>query len=136
MMGQWKKWKCMNMMTNMMFGFASVTSIQQYVACSELPASERMEISALSQYLKTRHLTANKKIKPKNQESKTSIFFILGGSTRFDYLYWHWQHKCPSGIFSDVSMFGIHVRYVPFHFILSHTVERFLNFYRLKQLLN
>lgn len=63
MMGQGEKWKCRNMMTNRMFGFASVTSIQQYVACSELPASERMEISALPQYLKTRYLTANKQTK-------------------------------------------------------------------------
>lgn len=56
-------------MTNMMFGFASVTSILQYVACSELPASERMKISALSQYLKTRHLTAN------NNNKKTTQYF-------------------------------------------------------------
>lgn len=70
------------------------------------------------------------------QQKKHSIFFILGGSTRFDYLNWHCQHKCPSGIFSDVSMYGIHVRYVPFQFILSHSVEWFLNFYSLKQLLN
>lgn len=116
MMGQGRKWKCRNMMTNTMFGFASVTSVWQYVACSELPASERMEISALSQYLKTRHLTVNKK--------KISRFFSLGGSTRFDYLNWHCQHKCPLGIFFGVSMCCIRVRYVPFHkFILSCTIE-------------
>lgn len=131
MMGQGKKWKCRKMMTNMMFGFASVTSIQQYVACSELPASERMEISALPQYLKTRYLTANK-------QTNKKILTIF-------HSWWInkiWLPKLAlatqmsSGIFFDMSMYGIHVRYVPFQFILSHTAERFLNFYSLKQLLN
>lgn len=61
MRDQGRKWQYRNKMTNMMFGFASVTSVLQYVACSELPASIRMEISPLSQYFKTRHLTVNKK---------------------------------------------------------------------------
>lgn len=72
-----------------------------------------------------------------SEQKKPSRFFSLGGSTRFDYLNWHCQHKCPSGIFSGVSMYCISVRYVPFqNFILSCTVEWFLNLYSLKQLLN
>lgn len=131
LMDQGRKWQCRNKMTNTKFGFASVTSVLQYVACSELPASVRMEISALSQYFKTRHLTVNKK------KTKTSRFFSLGRSTRFDYLSWHCQHKCPSDIFFGVSVYCISVRYVPFQkFILFCTIEWFLNLYSLKQLLD
>lgn len=95
--------------------FASVASVLQNVACSELPASERMETSALSRPLKTRHLTV--------VEKKSSGFFSLG-STRFDYLNWHCQHKCPSGISFGISMYCISVRHLPPQkFILSCTIE-------------
>lgn len=109
--------------------FASFASVLQNVACSELPASEGMETLALLQHLKTRHQTVG--------EKKTSEFFSLGGSTRFDYLNWHCQHKCPSGISFGISMYFISVRYVPSQkFILSCTIEWLLNLYSLKQLVN